>query len=175
MSLSASKDRAGIIHQILQQMLQKTFPWKTTFPPTTVWSFTPILIVVPKSILKSQLSPPDPPESVWHSGADHSGKSLLLVGGEMVLRRPAHLQIQSLISINITVINIIRPSLFNHTLTPNWPKPRPYRAREVRISETKTVQTRFIGWKQIRVFIQSKLLLLHPKESPYLDCPLGSS
>ena len=78
MSLSASKDRAGIIHQILQQMLQKTFPWKTTFPPTTVWSFTPILILVPKAILKSQLSPPDPPwpsldpESVWHSGADHA-------------------------------------------------------------------------------------------------------
>ena len=125
--------------------------------------------------LISTRSLPDPPESVWHTSADHSGKSLLLVGGEMVLRRPAHLQIQSLISINITVINIIRPSLFNHTLTPNWPKPRPYRAREVRISETKTVQTRFIGWKQIRGYRQSKLLLLHPKESPYLDCSLGSS
>merc|ERR550534_8174 len=37
---------------------------------------------------------PDPPESVWHAGADHSGKSLLLVGGEVVLRRPAHLDSQ---------------------------------------------------------------------------------
>merc|ERR1719400_2391570 len=37
---------------------------------------------------------PDPPESVWHSSADHSGKSLLLVGREVVLRRPAHLDSQ---------------------------------------------------------------------------------
>merc|ERR1719300_4390 len=37
---------------------------------------------------------PDPPESVWHTRADHSGKSFLLVWREVVLCCPAHLDSQ---------------------------------------------------------------------------------
>merc|ERR550517_383561 len=37
---------------------------------------------------------PDPPESVWHTSANHSGKSLLLVWGEVVLRGSTHLDSQ---------------------------------------------------------------------------------
>ena len=104
----------------------------------------------------SSSSSPDPPESVWHTSANHSGKSLLLVGGEVVLRGSTHLRITFSIVIIIIIQRILkqqphhRLSLSNriyshHTLTPNWPKPRPYRAREVLISATKkTVHTWFI-------------------------------
>ena len=50
----------------------------------------------PSSSSRSSPAPcpsPDPPESVRHPGADHAGKSLLFVGGEVVLGGAANLKV----------------------------------------------------------------------------------
>ena len=47
----------------------------------------------PSSSSPASCPSPDPPESVRHPGADHAGKSLLFVGGEVVLGGAANLKV----------------------------------------------------------------------------------
>ena len=72
-------------------------------PSENYWHFNVCCLETgsPSSSSRSSLSSsspascpsPDPPESVRHPGADHAGKSLLFVGGEVVLGGAANLKV----------------------------------------------------------------------------------
>ena len=70
---------------------------------------------------------PDPPQGVGHSSADGTGERLLLVGGEVVLRRATHLDRHDVVKLFVSgpETKVRDLNTLQYTLTPNWPKPRP--------------------------------------------------
>ena len=67
-------------------------------PSENYWHFKVCCLKTGSPSSSSRSSPascpsPDPPESVRHPGADHAGKSLLFVGGEVVLGGAANLKV----------------------------------------------------------------------------------